>query len=58
MLLAAVDAAEELPYLKEIPMVQTLRQVWAEQFEAGSGGPPRFKAASELPPASEQVVSP
>jgi transposase len=60
-LLAAINAAEELPYLKEIPMVQTLRQVCAEQFEppqSGSGNPPRFKAVRELPPASEQVVSP
>ncbi len=56
-LLAAVDAAEELPYLKEIPAVRTLRQVWAEQFGAGSDGPPHFKAASELPPASGQLVS-
>lgn len=57
---AAVDAAEDLPYLKEVPMVQTLRQVWTEQFEqakAGSGDPPQYKAAHELPPASEQLVS-
>jgi len=31
MLLQAIDAAIEQPLLGEVPAVQTLRRVWAEQ---------------------------
>ena len=30
--LTAIDAASEQPWLRELPAVQTLRQVWAEQY--------------------------
>lgn len=57
-LLAAVDAAEELPFLKEVPALKVLRRVWAEQYEVNAGGPPRWKTSKELPSASGQLVSP
>ncbi len=31
-LLQVVDAATDLPWLRDMPAVQTLRQVWAEQY--------------------------
>jgi transposase len=37
VLLQAIDTASELPWLREIPMVQTLRRVWAEQYVEGNG---------------------
>ena len=32
VLLEAVDAAAELPWLPEVPAVRVLRQVWTEQY--------------------------
>ena len=31
-LLTAVDAAADLPQLRTLPAMETLRQVWAEQY--------------------------
>ena len=36
-LLHAIDAAVEQPWLQEVPAVQTLRQVWAEQYVEVNG---------------------
>jgi len=37
VLLQALDAASALPWLREIPAVQTLRRVWAEQYVEVNG---------------------
>jgi hypothetical protein len=40
-LLLAVKAATDRPWLQQVPAVQTLRQVWAEQYT----DPPRYPPA-------------
>ena len=49
-LLQAVDAATDLPWLREVPAVQTLRQVWAEHY-TDPPGPLRWREAKEHAPA-------
>jgi transposase len=56
-LLSAVYAASAPGWLREIPAVQLLRQVWVQQFyweEAGH----RFRTAEEIPPAAQFIGSP
>jgi transposase len=42
-LLQAVEAATDLLWVREVPAVQTLRQVWAEQY-TDPPGPLRWRA--------------
>jgi transposase len=56
-LLQAVDAATDRPWLREIPAVQTLRQVWAEQY-TDPPGPLRWREAHEMPPPADLITSP
>jgi transposase len=51
-------AAEEAPsWLRELPAVQVLQQVWAQQYHQTPHGL-RFRATKDLPPASELIASP
>jgi transposase len=46
-------------WLREIPAVQTLRQVWLQQFYATADDPPvRWRHADDLPPAPLLISSP
>jgi transposase len=56
-LLQAVEAATDLPWLREIPAVQTLRQVWREQY-TDPPGPLRWRAVNERASAAELTASP
>jgi transposase len=56
-LLQAVEATTGLPWLQEIPAVQTLRQVWAEQY-TDPPGPLRWRAVQERAPSAEVIASP
>jgi transposase len=56
-LLQAVDTATDLPWLREVPAVQTLRQVWAEQY-TDPPGPPRWREAKALASPAELIASP
>lgn len=56
-LLSALVAASAPPWLREIPAVATLRQVWEEQF-AREGATVRLCRAEELPPAGQRINSP
>jgi transposase len=56
-LLQAVEAATDQPWLRDIPAVQTLRQVWAEPY-TDPPGPLRWRAAQERRPAAVLIVSP
>ena len=49
-LLQAVEAATDLPWLRDVPAVKTLRQVWAEQY-TDPPGPLRWRAVQERLPA-------
>ena len=46
-LLAAVEAAADLPQLRELPALQVLRQLWAEQY-TDSPGPITFREKKDL----------
>jgi transposase len=46
-------------WLREIPAIQTLRQVWLQQFYATPEGQPvRWRSAADLPPAPLLISSP
>lgn len=56
-LLQAVEAATDLPWLREIPAVATLRQVWAPQY-TDPPGPLRWRAVEERASTAELIASP
>jgi transposase len=56
-LLQAVETATDQPWLREIPAVQTLRQVWMEQY-TDPPGPLRWRAVKERVSAAELIASP
>lgn len=56
-LLAAVEAATDLPQLRELRAIQILRQVWAEQY-TDPPEPIRFREKKDLGSAAELIVSP
>lgn len=46
-------------WLRELPAIQTLRQVWLQQFYASPQGQPvRWRSAEDLPPAPVLISSP
>jgi transposase len=55
--LQAVEAATGLPWLREVPAVQTLRQVWGEQY-TDPPGPLRWRAVKDRAPSAELIASP
>ena len=47
------------PWIREVPAVQTLRQVWVQQFYASeSDQPMQWRIAEDLPPAPRLICSP
>jgi transposase len=56
-LLQAVYACTALPWLRDLPAVQTLRRVWVQQYHANEHAP-AFRADHELPPAALLINSP
>lgn len=56
-LLQAVYAAQELPWLAEIPAVEVLRQVWLQQFMTKEGQL-RLRESGNLPPAELMIQTP
>jgi transposase len=56
-LLGALDAAATPPWLRDLPAVQTLRRVWAEQYIAPPG-PVRFRDKQDLGPSADLIASP
>jgi transposase len=56
-LLQAVDTTSDLPWLREVPAVQTLRQVWAEHYTDPSG-PLRWRERHEMPSPADLITSP
>jgi len=58
LLLDALDAPEAPAVAREVPMVQTLRDVWRVHYAREGDGPPRWRAGTELPPVGERLQSP
>jgi transposase len=56
-LLQAVETAGDLPWLRELPAIQTLRQVWAEQYTDRSGSL-CLRDKKDLESAGDLIVSP
>ncbi|HSH78252.1 MAG TPA: IS1182 family transposase [Herpetosiphonaceae bacterium] len=56
-LLVALYAPGAPTWLREIPAVETLRQVWVQQYHAAEGAV-RWRATTELPPAATLINSP
>src|SRR6266849_11173927 len=57
ILLDAVDAAVELPWLLEVPAVRVLRQVWTEQY-INDAGTLRWREVKEIPTPADMISSP
>lgn len=63
-LLAAIWAPPAPAWLRDVPAVATLRQVWVQQYHAPDDGddaappPPRWRRNDELPPAARLINSP
>jgi transposase len=58
VLLDALDGQGAPAAAREVPMVATLRTVWRIHYAREQDGPPRWRAASELPPVGERLQSP
>lgn len=57
-LLQAVDAPATPTWLREVPAVETLRQVWLQQYQATPAHTVRWRDARDLPPVSQLIQSP
>jgi transposase len=57
VLLQAIDAAREQPWLRELPAVQILRRVWAEQY-VEVNGVLSWREVKDMPSPAELVASP
>lgn len=57
LLVDALDGAGAPSAAREIPMVQTLRDVWRIHY-ARDNGRPRWRSGKELPPVGERLQSP
>jgi transposase len=57
VLLQAIDAASAPPWLREVPAVQTLRRVWAEQY-TDVEGTLQWREAKDMPSPAELLASP
>jgi transposase len=56
-LLAAIDQATDLPWLQEVPAVDTLRKIWEQHF-VQQQGQAQLRPGGTLPPAAEMINSP
>lgn len=56
-LLDALDATEKRAYLREVPAVKVLRQIWEQQFSRKNGQITR-RTAKNMPKAAELITSP
>src|SRR5512135_748518 len=56
-LLSAIYSETTPSWLREVPMVQVLRQVWVQQYYAPNG-PVRWRTAEDRPPSALQIHSP
>lgn len=57
-LLNAIYASDDAPWLRQIPAVETLRQVWVQNFTWTGEGRLRWRSENEIPPASRYISSP
>jgi len=58
VLLEALDASDVPARTRDLPMVQTLRDVWRIHYAQDDNGCLRWRAGAELPPVGERPQSP
>ena len=56
-LLTALFSAPQLAWVRQVPAVETLRQVWVQQFEIVEGHL-HFRADDNIPPPAKLICSP
>jgi transposase len=56
-LLTAIDTDPHSAWLAQVPAVQTLRQIWTQQYHIAAGVA-RWRTSDDLAPAAEQLHSP
>ncbi len=56
-MLTAIDTDPHSAWLAQVPAVQTLRQIWAQQYRVDAGVA-RWRTSDDLAPAAEQLHSP
>jgi transposase len=56
-LLTAIYQADEMPWLRELPAVEVLRQVWVQQFWCDSGQV-KQRDVKDMPPTARWICSP
>lgn len=57
-LLSAIYDTKAPPWLREIPMVQILRQVWVQQYLTTAEGAMQWRGSEDLPPGALLIHSP
>jgi transposase len=57
-LLTALWQDQTLPWLRELPAVQVLWQVWLQNYTWAETGQLRWRTATEVPPAAQAICSP
>lgn len=57
LLLQAINAADTPTWLREIPAIETLRQVWIQNFYQEDGRL-HWRLAGNIPPAAKSICSP
>lgn len=57
-LMEALQEPETPPWLREIPAIETLRQVWIQNYTTTEQGTLRWRTGDQLPPSAEFVNSP
>jgi len=58
-LLHQIYAADAPPWLRDVPAVQMMRQVWIQQYHAGEPDHAmRWRASDDLPPGSQMINTP
>jgi transposase len=56
-LLAMIEESASMTWLQRIPSIETLHQVWQQQYDLEQERP-RWREGRELPPASQLIISP
>ncbi len=56
-LLDAIDESGTSEWLRQVPAIKTLRQVWEQNYEMEEGQP-RWRSSETIPPAREFISSP
>ncbi len=57
-LLMAINAPDAPPWIRDVPAIQTLRQVWVQNYTWTAQATLRWRTSEETPPACQYIGSP